>query len=80
MRLGLPALGLLGCGPAFDPARNPAREAIEAAEAACAESPGSAQAPWTCPMHPEVRAGEPGPCPACGMPLVKHDPVPVEME
>ncbi|MBC2665269.1 cadmium-translocating P-type ATPase [Novosphingobium flavum] len=24
---------------------------------------------WTCPMHPEVRADQPGPCPICGMAL-----------
>jgi Cu(I)/Ag(I) efflux system membrane fusion protein len=28
---------------------------------------------YSCPMHPEVRAGAPGPCPKCGMALV---PVP----
>ncbi|MEO8261536.1 MAG: heavy metal translocating P-type ATPase [Pseudolysinimonas sp.] len=36
----------------------------------------SAKAPrtraYTCPMHPEVRADQPGPCPKCGMAL---DPV-----
>ncbi len=25
---------------------------------------------WTCPMHPQVKAHEPGPCPLCGMDLV----------
>lgn len=33
----------------------------------------SAKAPstrvYTCPMHPEVRADQPGPCPKCGMAL-----------
>jgi Cu+-exporting ATPase len=24
---------------------------------------------WTCPMHPEIRASGPGPCPICGMAL-----------
>lgn len=24
---------------------------------------------WTCPMHPEVRRSQPGPCPICGMAL-----------
>jgi len=27
---------------------------------------------YTCPMHPEVRKGEPGNCPICGMPLVEE--------
>ncbi|TGE22681.1 heavy metal-binding domain-containing protein [Hymenobacter metallicola] len=26
---------------------------------------------YTCPMHPEVIANEPGKCPKCGMDLVK---------
>ncbi|HEV7242041.1 MAG TPA: heavy metal-binding domain-containing protein [Thermoanaerobaculia bacterium] len=28
---------------------------------------------YTCPMHPEVRSGEPGTCPKCGMTLVKQN-------
>ena len=28
-----------------------------------------AAAEYTCPMHPEIRQAEPGPCPKCGMPL-----------
>ena len=28
---------------------------------------------WTCPMHPEVRAEKPGPCPICGMALEPMD-------
>jgi hypothetical protein len=68
---------LAGCGSS-----NPAREAIDAAkaEAAAAEaqthaSPAEAEAEadWTCPMHPEVHAAEAGPCPKCGMPLVKAE-------
>ncbi len=30
---------------------------------------------WTCPMHPEVIADRPGPCPICGMALEPIDPV-----
>ena len=33
--------------------------------------PGVATATYTCPMHPEVIANEPGKCPKCGMDLVK---------
>ncbi len=28
---------------------------------------------YTCPMHPEVTASEPGDCPKCGMDLVKME-------
>lgn len=28
------------------------------------------EAVWTCSMHPQIRAGEPGACPICGMDLV----------
>lgn len=28
---------------------------------------------YTCPMHPEVKADEPGQCPICKMDLVKKD-------
>lgn len=28
---------------------------------------------YTCPMHPEVRQGEPGACPKCGMDLIPAD-------
>ena len=29
---------------------------------------------WTCPMHPEIRLDEPGPCPLCGMALEPLEP------
>lgn len=32
--------------------------------------PGSGQAIYTCPMHPEVKQDHPGSCPKCGMDLV----------
>lgn len=28
--------------------------------------------PYSCPMHPEVKRASPGPCPKCGMPLVRR--------
>ena len=31
---------------------------------------------YTCPMHPEVRADQPGPCPKCGMALEPTSPLP----
>lgn len=33
--------------------------------------PGVAAETYTCTMHPEVIANEPGKCPKCGMDLVK---------
>jgi Heavy metal binding domain len=40
------------------------------------EGAGGKPAPtvYTCPMHPEVRATEPGKCPKCGMTLVPVAP------
>jgi P-type Cu+ transporter len=35
-----------------------------------------AEAAFTCPMHPEVRAARPGPCPTCGMALEPVSPRP----
>ena len=31
---------------------------------------------YTCPMHPQVKQGEPGSCPICGMKLVKREEKP----
>lgn len=52
------------------------RPAPSAHEHHAAAPEGEPQAvTYTCPMHPEVRSGEPGACPKCGMALV-----PVEKE
>ena len=37
--------------------------------------PSAAAGDYTCPMHPEVRSSEPGPCPKCGMALEPVSPV-----
>lgn len=37
-----------------------------------AGAPSGAQAHFTCPMHSDVVADKPGPCPKCGMKLVKR--------
>ncbi|MHA1566118.1 MAG: copper-transporting P-type ATPase [Alphaproteobacteria bacterium] len=39
--------------------------------------PSASQGGYTCPMHPEVRAQDPVPCPKCGMALEPLNPVPV---
>ena len=36
--------------------------------------PSQAESEYTCPMHPEVVAGEPGSCPKCGMALEPRKP------
>lgn len=33
---------------------------------------------YTCPMHPQVKQGEPGNCPICGMKLVKREDKPAD--
>jgi len=35
---------------------------------------GQQQATYVCPMHPQIRQGEPGSCPICGMDLVLQKP------
>ena len=35
---------------------------------------------YTCPMHPQVKKGEPGRCPACGMELIKIQKSKVKMQ
>lgn len=52
---------LAACGPDV----NPARIAIDQQA-----KPSTKEAGWTCPMHADVRAEAPGPCPICGMALV----------
>jgi len=39
-----------------------------------AKPDGAAATVYTCPMHPEVEAHEPGRCPKCGMTLVPKPP------
>ena len=48
--------------PPAVPAPQPAAPAAQPAAPAVQE--------YTCPMHPEVRATQPGKCPKCGMDLV----------
>lgn len=46
---------------------------IPTATAAASDStaaPAGLATQYTCPMHPEVVAGQPGQCPKCGMDLV----------
>lgn len=38
------------------------------------EGHGEEGAVYTCPMHPEVRSGQPGRCPKCGMNLERTKP------
>jgi Cu+-exporting ATPase len=45
-------------------------------ESTPAPPPASAEAGYTCPMHPEVRQDRPGTCPKCGMGLEPVDGAP----
>ena len=35
---------------------------------------------WTCSMHPQIRKGEPGDCPICGMDLIPLESTDVELD
>ena len=52
-------------------------EPVDPGEPAAPPAPGLAEAPHTCPMHPEVKQRGPGSCPQCGMAL---EPVEVTSE
>jgi Cu+-exporting ATPase len=62
-----------GCLAAFraNPAKYLGRAEAKATEAPhpAPVAPGAAPSRYTCPMHPEVLADSPGPCPICGMAL-----------
>lgn len=60
----MPGLSHGGAAPA------PAEAAPD--EPAPAPAP-AAEGAWTCPMHPDVHAEEPGRCPVCGMRLVERE-------
>ena len=60
---------LVACGG------NPARTAIDAEKTSVSAATG-----WTCPMHPQVHADGPGPCPTCAMPLIRAGDATVERE
>ncbi|HEX4123248.1 MAG TPA: heavy metal translocating P-type ATPase [Tepidisphaeraceae bacterium] len=42
--------------------------------------PAMAGTVYTCPMHPEIRQDQPGPCPKCGMALEPEEPTLIEAE
>ncbi|MEQ9186820.1 MAG: efflux RND transporter periplasmic adaptor subunit, partial [Cryomorphaceae bacterium] len=49
-------------------------------------APATSETTWTCSMHPQIRQGEPGDCPICGMDLIplenegdEMDPMAVSM-
>jgi hypothetical protein len=41
--------------------------------------PDATDAPYTCSMHPEVTAAEPGQCPLCGMALTRRAKAPEDL-
>ncbi len=64
-----------GCRTKFlaDPEKyaTPAPAPAPPAPPPVAAAPGTI---WTCPMHPEIKASAPGPCPLCGMALEPMTP------
>ena len=66
--LGIGALGYVMGQSGFDGA-DPAVD-VEAEIHAHGGAAGEAAEVWTCSMHPQIRAPEPGQCPICGMDLI----------
>lgn len=62
-RLLIAGLGFAAGGIAFRGTASPTAPAPPAAEGTKAQI-------WTCSMHPQIRANEPGQCPICGMDLI----------
>ncbi len=64
-----------GCLDQFqnDPRRFAGQSAAAVATASAA-APATSGTAYVCPMHPEVRAAEPGACPKCGMALEPNTP------
>ena len=75
--LGLVLTGLSSCSDNKGKAETSTTAAPAAAATDSAATsggnpgPGIATETYTCTMHPEVIANEPGKCPKCGMDLVK---------
>ena len=71
--------GHFAAEPKPAPAAKPVMPGIPARRASPAGSSVAtkplAGATYTCPMHPEVRADKPGPCPKCGMALESVGPM-----
>lgn len=62
-----PAEGL----PIYEPSDGSTRTDQRTHEMSTARA-SSAAASYTCPMHPEIRAAQPGRCPKCGMTLIEQ--------
>ncbi|MEO8190090.1 MAG: heavy metal translocating P-type ATPase [Acidobacteriota bacterium] len=72
-----------GCLAKFvkEPGRYAAADAARAPSASSGDSTGTpplqnSSEVFTCPMHPDVRSRNPGPCPKCGMALERVTPAP----
>ena len=72
-RIALAVMLVFAVGLGFLIGRNSDPDAGDASEHAHAHGEGgdaSAEETWTCSMHPQIRAKEPGSCPICGMDLI----------
>jgi hypothetical protein len=64
--------------PAYTPSMSAAPTHVPYTEAATSYATTTPES-WTCPMHSQVWRSKPGPCPICGMDLVRtRDVKPVE--
>jgi len=69
-------LGLAGCAQEQHSAPASQPVAAGAGETPVEHAARHADPLYRCPMHPDVIRNEPGPCPICGMALVKVEPEP----
>jgi len=69
-------LGLAGCAQEQHSAPASQPVAAGAGETPVEHAARHADPLYRCPMHPDVIRNEPGPCPICGMALVKLEPEP----
>ncbi|MEC9398153.1 MAG: heavy metal-binding domain-containing protein, partial [Myxococcota bacterium] len=72
-RIALAVMLVFAVGLGFLIGRNSEPDAGDASEHTHAHGEGgdaSAEETWTCSMHPQIRAKEPGSCPICGMDLI----------
>ncbi|WP_420385495.1 efflux RND transporter periplasmic adaptor subunit [Roseivirga sp.] len=66
-------LGTLTVGLVLGAVLFSSKDTARPVESMVADHDHSASAIWTCSMHPQIKQGEPGSCPLCGMDLIPLD-------